>query len=386
MTHNSGKKFKFILDGRSELYAYLQSIADEIVWDFDHHVIIPGAVYLIGCTEYARNHRLFRQAILAKKANIILEHVREGGDAIEYQFSGYLPVEDLFLNKLLPIVAGGKINPAGNHLAFDNFLTRVHLEQENISAMKYVDAIFDKKYKPYKFLFLNGRPRPHRKYLLERFKSTGLLDQAIWSNLGNYYFLQGKPLKLQHQDIDLIKRPLPIQCLSTDYEHPAVNLTKKSDNSKKYVKDDLFNNQWLDGIIYPPPYVDTYFSLITETVFDCPYTFRTEKIWKPITIGHPWIAVSGYGFYRDLKNLGFRTFGHLIDETFDLTEDNQKRIERIADVVEDLCQQNLEEFLAAAKETCKYNQQLCTEFNHRVVQDLPNQFIHFVNKVFYHNS
>jgi hypothetical protein len=61
---------------------------------------------------------------------------------------------------------------------------------------------------------------------------------------------------------------------------------------------------------------------VSETVFTYPYSFRTEKIWKPIAIGHPWIAVSNFGYYRDMHELGFKSFGHLIDEKFDLIYNN----------------------------------------------------------------
>ena len=142
----------------------------------------------------------------------------------------------------------------------------------------------------------------------------------------------------------------------------------------------LFNNEWGEIYLNPAPYIDTYFSLVTETVFDYPYTFRTEKIWKPIAIGHPWIVAGNRGYYRDMQQLGFKTFGHLIDESFDLLDNKQDRIERLSAVVEDLCQQNLPAFLAAAEETCKYNQHHLVELRTRVRQEFPQRFEQFINE------
>jgi hypothetical protein len=51
------------------------------------------------------------------------------------------------------------------------------------------------------------------------------------------------------------------------------------------------------------PYIDTYFSVVTETIFDYPYTFRTEKIWKPMIMGHPFVAAANRGYYRDLHSV-----------------------------------------------------------------------------------
>jgi hypothetical protein len=112
-----------------------------------------------------------------------------------------------------------------------------------------------------------------------------------------------------------------------------------------FVKNYLFKNTWGEVYLQAEPYVDTYFSLVTETVFNYPYSFRTEKIWKPIAMAHPFIVVANRGYYKDMRNLGFKTFGHVINESFDLIDNNQDRIERIAAVVEDLCQQDLASFL-----------------------------------------
>ena len=97
-------------------------------------------------------------------------------------------------------------------------------------------------------------------------------------------------------------------------------------------------------------------------------------------MGHPTIFASNYGYYRDFHNLGFRTWGHLIDESFDLTENVQDRIDRIALVVKDLCNQDLPSFLQAAEETCKYNQQHLAEMRLQVRKEFPERFFQFINE------
>jgi hypothetical protein len=148
----------------------------------------------------------------------------------------------------------------------------------------------------------------------------------------------------------------------------------------RFVKNQLFANTWGEIYLNAEPYIDTYFSLVTETVFNYPYSFRTEKIWKPIAMGHPWIAVANQGYYRDMHNLGFKTFGHVIDESFDTIEDNQKRLQRIATVVTDLCTQDLAEFLQECYNMCKYNQQHLAELRTIVRKELPARFTQFVTK------
>ena len=111
-----------------------------------------------------------------------------------------------------------------------------------------------------------------------------------------------------------------------------------------------------------------------------PYSFRTEKIWKPVVMGHPFIAVANQGYYRDMHHLGFKTFGHVVDESFDLIENNQDRLARIAQVVEDLCQQDLASFLKECYNVCKYNQQHLAEMRLKVRQEFPDRFFDFLQQ------
>jgi hypothetical protein len=97
-------------------------------------------------------------------------------------------------------------------------------------------------------------------------------------------------------------------------------------------------------------------------------------------MAHPWIAVANAGFYRDMHKIGFRTFGNIIDESFDSIENDLDRIERIAEVVEDLCQGDLVDFLAASQDICKYNQQRLAEYRKDLIDNFPNQFLNFIRE------
>jgi hypothetical protein len=146
------------------------------------------------------------------------------------------------------------------------------------------------------------------------------------------------------------------------------------------LKQELFRREWGEIYIEPAPYIDTYFSLVTETICaESNHSFRTEKIAKPLAIGHPFIVASTPGFYRDLHNLGFRTFGHVIDESFDSIDNAQDRMNRIVSIVTDLCQQDLESFLKECRDTCKHNQQHLAELSIADRQAFPEQFVKLLN-------
>jgi hypothetical protein len=83
-----------------------------------------------------------------------------------------------------------------------------------------------------------------------------------------------------------------------------------------------------------------------------------------------------------MHRLGFQSFGHVIDESFDSIENNQDRLERVAEIVRDLCQQDLASFLDACYNVCKYNQQHLAELQPRVQKEFPDRFRQFINERF----
>jgi hypothetical protein len=150
---------------------------------------------------------------------------------------------------------------------------------------------------------------------------------------------------------------------------------------KSFLKQELFRLEWGEIYLEPAPYIDTYFSLVTETVCaESTHSFRTEKMAKPLAMGHPFIVASTPGFYRDLHNLGFRTFERIIDESFDLIENAQQRMNRVVDVVHDMCQQDLGSFLSACRDTCKYNQQHLAELRDKTNREFPGRFFQFLKQ------
>ena len=69
----------------------------------------------------------------------------------------------------------------------------------------------------------------------------------------------------------------------------------------------------------------------------------------------------------------------MIDESFDQIENGADRLDRIVEIVQDLCQQDLASFLDSCYNTCKYNQQLLAELGPQLRKDFPNRFVHFIN-------
>lgn len=370
---------KLILDTFCEVYDLLLPWMDGDFFDFSKHIIVPGAVYLIGRAQMNQHRELIRELIESDTIRVILSNPAEGSDTLKFHCDHVHRCGDLARNNRMLLIGGGDMDPEWPCLQYDSFLPKILDYKENQQAMSQSDQIYQVGNKPYKFLFLNGRNRSHRKYLLKKFELEGLLDQALWTNLENRNGVFSQPV-LWHEGQNLMLTPTKINTLPACYEVDRYRQQVDKMGDSGFVKNDLFSQEWGEIYIEPAPYIDTYFSVVTETVFDYPYSFRTEKIWKPIAMAHPWIAVSNAGYYRDMRNIGFKTFNGLIDESFDQIEDSQTRIERIAQIVKDLCSQDLDSFLAVAQDICKYNQQHLADMQVQVRKEFPERFFQFIKK------
>ena len=346
---------RLIVDHGCEVKEFTRAWQDESFYDFATHEVIPGAIYLVSRQQFHTNIDRIRE--LATQGTIlpILGNPAEGSDTMLQQIQS-LGIMDLVTQGRILIIAGGHMQSDIPYLYYENFMPKILEYKENYLAIQqYQDQWSDSR--PYKFLCLNGRGRRHRQQLLHGL--ADVLDQVLWTNLDS----AAGAIKLlpAYYEFDFYK------------QNTAKSLSG-------YAKPALFNNDWGEIYLNAQTYLDTYFSVVTETVFHYPYSFRTEKIWKPIAIGHPFVIVANAGYYRDLHDLGFRTFGHVIDESFDLIDDNHARMARVIAVIKDLCSQDLVSFAQAAKEICKYNQHILAELAPRLRSEFPKRFEQFINE------
>lgn len=260
-------------------------------------------------------------------------------------------LEPWFRSKQLRLITSSDSGLEVANLNAEHFLSATIGSQDTTTPIVYPEQP-----RPYSFLFTNRKIRPHRRYLILELQRNGLLDSALWSCLDGHN-TYGHP---DHTRTYASGISMPIKRLESGYDPiPAPD--------------------WIDGVIYPPQYQHTWFSLVSETGFEYPHSFRTEKIWKPILAGHPFIVCSNQGFYRDLRNLGFRTFDHLIDESFDSIIDGKDRLDRLIAGVRWLCDQDLQEFWNATRDICLYNHARALELHTNLKKDFTQRFLEFIN-------
>lgn len=91
-----------------------------------------------------------------------------------------------------------------------------------------------------------------------------------------------------------------------------------------------------------------YFGLdvVTETIYDYPYPYITEKTMRPITSKRPFIVVGAPNILSLLKRKGFRTFDTIIDESYDSIVDPSDRFDSVTASIKSFVTQPIEKIRA----------------------------------------
>lgn len=216
---------------------------------------------------------------------------------------------------------------------------------------------YEARHKGKLFTCFNKLNREHRMQLVDRMLANGLVDRSYYSFEGEGDF--AKRIDSLSDDvyphIKLFKDRFPIKLNITEQRHNPVEIQP-------------------DDLIY---YKDSYFSVITETLFfDKNYPnqhhrpfvedsmFLTEKTYRCFALLHPFILMARPGSLAELRKQGFKTFSPYIDESYDLIEDDVQRFEAILKEISRLCTFDGSNWLIwqeGIKEIVEHNQQVFHE-------------------------
>jgi hypothetical protein len=360
---------KLIVDEWAEVWDLLEPYADEKFWQWPDS-FDPTAFYIVGRVVFGENRDTIIELAQRYPGRIIFSNPAEGSQTMLMQMARH-GITELVQNKTIGLIASGDIEPGFEYCKTDYFTDIVEYDENKSAAL--LAALQQKQHRPYDFLFLNGRLRPHRKYLIDGLRMRSLLDHALWTNLESSVTLP-HTANLNVADCE------PIRLLPAEYEIERAQHNLADLPESGFVKTQLFNNTWGDAIVNHRCYIDTWFSLVSETVCDYPYSFRTEKIWKPILMNHPFVVAANRGFYHDLHQAGFRTFYSLIDESFDLIDRPDERLGRIISEIDYICKTGPDKFWIAAQDICKYNRQRLIEYNQEQRSQFPDNLRKYLDE------
>ena len=125
-----------------------------------------------------------------------------------------------------------------------------------------------------------------------------------------------------------------------------------------------FGKFWLDH--YPnkaflpnmEAYDRTYFELVCESLGFHPTDdsfYITEKTFKPVMMEHPFLMVSARHHMRNMRQMGFKTFDGLIDESYDSLEHIKDRIDAIHQQLTKLDMKKSREIYEDSRQICRHN-------------------------------
>jgi hypothetical protein len=99
--------------------------------------------------------------------------------------------------------------------------------------------------------------------------------------------------------------------------------------------------------------------IVAETIFDQNKIHLTEKIFKPMAMMQPFILFGGAGSLNYLKKYGFKTFGEIWDESYDLETNHDRRYQMILKLINDLGNLSItqiDNLLEKSKKIVEHNQ------------------------------
>jgi len=188
-----------------------------------------------------------------------------------------------------------KINTIGIDVFEAIHLIR-HIRSNGFNFLNAIE-LYKNTEKKKDFLCLNNIMRPHRQVLVYYLKKSGLIDSALISarwennrdelldkNTFDYWY------NYDNSDYEDFKKTFPLRIDIDDTEdHESPN--------------DFYST--------------TYFSLVSETQVHKDTTFITEKTYKPILMGHPFMIFGSPNTLEYLRKNGYETFPEIFDESYD---------------------------------------------------------------------
>lgn len=222
------------------------------------------------------------------------------------------------------------------------------VEELNLSAAEILLHTRDQKFThpgvtvvPYNSWSESFRSRDLNKHLL---KLENLPDAPDIKRFGCLFgrMQLGRLLIAHHLDFYHHEKSFVVfQCDKSLIEHQTFGIEEyfsdicewwmARDNPEGHdVSDQKFGEfNWPRNIIYYPDVACRFqIEIVSETDY-CSQADYTEKTWRCLAIGKPFILLCGAGSMAELRRLGFKTYNPLIDESYDEIENLHERIKAI---------------------------------------------------------
>jgi hypothetical protein len=172
---------KIIVDEWAEVWDLLKSSADGSFWQWPAE-LDPDAVYIVGRVVLKENWAAITDWATRYPGHIVFSNPAEGSETILLQLRR-LVITNYVRDGRIGLLTSGDMGPGWNYCKTDCYFSNIVEYLENLRAHESYLQVYHKQNKPYDFLFLNGRLRPHRKYLIDamrdrQFIRSSTVDQS----------------------------------------------------------------------------------------------------------------------------------------------------------------------------------------------------------------
>lgn len=194
----------------------------------------------------------------------------------------------------------------------------------NIESFPLTITKFEPSKSNYLYLNYNRQSRFHRIFMLSKLMKHGLFDKGMnsFNTMGRTFEMFDYRLKEFEPDISEYGKKL--------FEIAPIFIDKDNSNITSSVGE-LSN------------YTDAFISLVTETLTEPGTLFCSEKTWRSIIVGHPFMILGSTNALKYLKSQGFKTFSDWLDESYDDYDDLDKKINIIISNLERFNKMSLDE-------------------------------------------
>ena len=195
----------------------------------------------------------------------------------------------------------------------------------------------------FEFTALNRLHKSWRALIMADLKHHGVLDRSYWSYCESGVF-------------DDAECPIEIDAVAG-----LRMATEEFLQSAPYVSDELDFDQRNDHSILVPKYhVNSYCNIVIESQFDYDQSgglLLSEKTFKPIKHGQMFFVAGGAGSLQALRDLGYRVFDNILDNSYDLETDHTQRWIKLCRAIH-LAQPKLPQLFEQCRADIEHNQQL----------------------------
>lgn len=212
------------------------------------------------------------------------------------------------------------------------------------------------------FLSYNRRCDYHRLLLICHLIKNNILERGLVSFSGKANYVNGKSMtELMNTFLDLVEsankldKLLPLELdIPLEFNNPVNEIVQKHHSR-------------------------TFLNIITETAFRPGTIFYSEKTWKPILAGQPFMYVGTQGQLAELKRQGFQSFDRWINEDYDDEPEIDNRIKMVVNELVRLSKLSVDQLIEIRKEMkliLQHNQSLYLHQRNNIYKNQTEEYLY----------